>query len=840
MFSATRAAARIGWRNIARHRGRSVLVSLLILLPVAAMVAGISILQTMAPTQEEMTIWRMGRADLMAQVVSEEELGPYLPAGSRLEPLLESEGRLVLPGSRPGVALRAMQLDGLAQGILTVIDGRVPAGSKEAAISLSVGKLAGVGIGGTITLDGLEPLTVVGLVENPRFLEERTVVVDPAAATVESEYPQWLIDLPDGADPEAIVAATYIEGQVPEEGPVQAISLASRTSGLIPVGGDGTSPTIMVFGALALLEASLIASAAFAVSIRRRQRELGLLAAAGATSRQLAGTVVAEAALIGILACAGGVIAGVLIALTISPFLDQLTGHREGPLVIDAVGLIGPALIGFAAALLAAYAPARSVARLPVLRALSGRRPAEQSARVTLVIGLVAIAASVLMTLVGASLRFDGSSLNVFLLMGGAVLGTLGFGACAPWLLERLELVAARLPLAGRIAFRDTARARSRSSPIVTAILAGLAASIAIGAWQASNAQSELKYWQPSLYDDQLVLFGSGTQAAGAELLRVDGVIGGGAAAILFPNETDRYYSFRLPGALHADGRPVNLYERCENCGGEFAPPEVGNVAAGTPDILSIAHAESAAEELREGRAVVLSAEPIIATTLEVVFHDNATEDQRVLMTLPVTVLQSPISGGILPDAFLPDDAIAELGLAPMGLESDQPFIVRYDHPVTDADLAQARAIASRFAETWAELGNVPPTRQGEGFRLLLIALVLLFSVSVTGIAIALGDAESRPEQRSLLALGADPGLRRRIAASRAAVLALVAGILAVPAGLLPVWGVFVSRKADLAIPTLEIAGALIALPLLAIASSWLLSRPIPDWSAFRNVRPGE
>jgi putative ABC transport system permease protein len=120
------------------------------------------------------------------------------------------------------------------------------------------------------------------------------------------------------------------------------------------------------------------------------------------------------------------------------------------------------------------------------------------------------------------------------------------------------------------------------------------------------------------------------------------------------------------------------------------------------------------------------------------------------------------------------------------------------------------------------------------------MGLVLLFAVSVTGIAIALGEAESRPEQRSLLAIGADPRLRRRIAAARAAVLALMAGILAVPAGLLPIWGVFASRGSPLAVPTIEIVGAVLALPVLAVASSWLLSRPIPDWSAFRGVGAGE
>jgi putative ABC transport system permease protein len=150
-----------------------------------------------------------------------------------------------------------------------------------------------------------------------------------------------------------------------------------------------------------------------------------------------------------------------------------------------------------------------------------------------------------------------------------------------------------------------------------------------------------------------------------------------------------------------------------------------------------------------------------------------------------------------------------------------------------------AQEVASRFPETRAETFSAP-VRPGEAIRLVTIALMLLFALSVTGIAIALGEAESRPEQRSLLAIGADPRLRRRIAASRAAVLALLAGVLAVPAGLLPVWGLVASRGSTLAVPTLEIVGAVLALPVLAVVSSWLLSRPIPDWNAFRGIGSGE
>jgi putative ABC transport system permease protein len=202
-------------------------------------------------------------------------------------------------------------------------------------------------------------------------------------------------------------------------------------------------------------------------------------------------------------------------------------------------------------------------------------------------------------------------------------------------------------------------------------------------------------------------------------------------------------------------------------------------------------------------------------------------------------LIHVPIVGSI-PDVFLPDATIKQLGLveARDAAQQEQPFVIQYDHPVTNGEVAHAQAVAARYPDTFAYV-DTPPGGEARAFRLLITGLVLLFAVSVTGIAIALGEAESRPEQRSLLAIGADPLLRRRIAASRAAVLALLAGVLAVPAGLLPVWGIFASRGSPLAVPTIEIAGAVLVLPVLAIGSSWILSRPIPDWSAFRDVGSG-
>jgi len=367
--------------------------------------------------------------------------------------------------------------------------------------------------------------------------------------------------------------------------------------GLRGLGEDSTSPTILILGSLALVESALIASAAFAVSIRRRQRELGLLAATGATPRQLASIVLLEAAVLGAVACAVGLVVGVAGVLAISPWLDELTQRRNPPLVLDLVGIGGPMLVGFLAAMIAAIVPARTVARVPVLLALSGRRPAQTPARRTLWLGLGVVALAAAMTLVGATLAFGGdSSVRYLLLIGGAVLSTLGFGACGPWLLERLDSLASRLPLAGRIAFRDTARARSRSSPIVTAILAGCAAAIALGAWQTSRDQESLAGWVPSLYADQVAINGPDSAAVGEVLRAEQGAVAGTSIPYLAFEDPNVLVNYQLPVALDDEGHLINLLDQCENCDpGAFQPFEAYRAAPATPEVLAMAGAVSSA-----------------------------------------------------------------------------------------------------------------------------------------------------------------------------------------------------------------------------------------------------
>jgi putative ABC transport system permease protein len=808
--TSTRAVIRIARRNIARSRWRSLLVSLLVMLPVAAMVCAATVVQTVTPTPERSVTHQMGAADLLVYPgvtgATTDALRARLPSGSQIEPFRFEEGRLVLPGTEASVTLRSMDLDGLAHGMLAIVDGRLPRNSGEVAVSVSVARLAAVGIGDSLTLKDLAAATVVGLVEDQFDLKARVVLQDVSAAVAAAPLGQatWLVGLPPGTDVASLDLAAAVPGS--SSALFQATSRAAATTAT-----DGPTAGIIVLGGLALLEAALIASAAFAVSIRRRQRELGLLAATGAEPRHLAGTVMAEGALLGGLGVLVGVIVGVASALAASPWLDQLTDRRNPSIGISPLWISMAGGIGLIAALLAACVPAWTAARLPVLTALSGRRPSSAPARRTLSLGVVMIGIAIALTSTGAAMRLrdPGGSISILLLLAGAILGTLGFGACSPWLIERLERPAARLPLAGRIALRDTARARSRNGPIVTALLASFAATVALAAYGASNDASIAAHWQPWLLPDQIFMQGEGAARGGPEAAGELGAIAAGSIPYAASAERSVWIS---PGDSH---------DHLTNLGVTF----------GDGELLSALGAEAATSAMGAGAVVLLAEKPSNVTRVTVHVMDNQGVEVDSLK-LPARVVVTGIGmGGDLPGAVLSSETAMRLGVS---AGSSDRYVMRLGHPVTDADLARAATIAAQYPDTGAD-ASPGPSRPDEAFRMVMLGASLLFALSVTGLAVALGEAESRPEQRTLLALGADPRLRRRIAAARAGVISALAGALAVPAGLLPIWGLLASRGAPLVVPLPEIVVALAVLPVLAVTGTWVFSRPIPAWSAFRS-----
>ena len=111
-------------------------------------------------------------------------------------------------------------------------------------------------------------------------------------------------------------------------------------------GNDRPAETLATFSVVTvfLLLASLVAAAGFAVVAQRRLRQRGMLAAIGATQKQLRLVLVSNGALVGAIAAVSGTIAGLALGIVVAPTLESAIGHRVGRLSVP-WGLIAMAAL---------------------------------------------------------------------------------------------------------------------------------------------------------------------------------------------------------------------------------------------------------------------------------------------------------------------------------------------------------------------------------------------------------------------------------------------------------------------------------------------------------------
>jgi len=85
---------------------------------------------------------------------------------------------------------------------------------------------------------------------------------------------------------------------------------------------------VLVLSTLVLLLICLVAAAGFAVIAQRRLRQLGMLAAIGATARHLRLVVLINGVVVGVIAAVVGTGTALVGRIALSPQLESAAGHR--------------------------------------------------------------------------------------------------------------------------------------------------------------------------------------------------------------------------------------------------------------------------------------------------------------------------------------------------------------------------------------------------------------------------------------------------------------------------------------------------------------------------------
>ena len=128
---------------------------------------------------------------------------------------------------------------------------------------------------------------------------------------------------------------------------------------------------LLVFGAIALFVGSFTIANTFTITVAQRTKELALIRAIGASRRQVLGSVIIEAATIGLLAAAAGLAAGLGVARGLMWVFAQFgLDFPDAALVVQSSTVVAAFAVGIGVTVAAAVIPARRAASVSPVDAM--------------------------------------------------------------------------------------------------------------------------------------------------------------------------------------------------------------------------------------------------------------------------------------------------------------------------------------------------------------------------------------------------------------------------------------------------------------------------------------
>ena len=404
-----------------------------------------------------------------------------------------------------------------------IVEGRAPETDDEIVLNEGALEDALASVGDALTVIGQfgpQPYTVVGSFRSGSSASaggavsvEFTLAEAQRLAGTDGRIDSVWVAAADGVSEEEIVArlSSTLEGVDVITGErAQAELTRSSTSDV-----RFLQVILAVFGVVALLVGAFVISNTFNILVAQRTRELALLRALGASRSQVFRSVILEAAVVGVVASAIGLVVGLFLARWINRGLDEIGAELPtSSLVVRPTTFVLSFVMGLVATFLAALLPAVRATRVPPLAALrdvSADRAPSSTRR--LVAGLGLLAAGALGC--SAAWREDGASSAIPVVGLGAVLVIVGVIVVGPALAGRIVGLPAyglyRLKgVTGRLAGENAARNPRRTSATASAVLISVALVVFVTAFATSAIRSVESDARRGFVGDFIVTGGGG------------------------------------------------------------------------------------------------------------------------------------------------------------------------------------------------------------------------------------------------------------------------------------------------------------------------------------------
>ncbi|MGZ4727994.1 MAG: ABC transporter permease [Acidimicrobiales bacterium] len=372
---------------------------------------------------------------------------------------------------------------------IIVLDGNPPSSDQQVGLDVDTAKKAGKVVGDSVTIItpiGPQDYTVSGIF---KFGESNSLSGATLAAftlaeaqrinNLEGKLQSIDVSVDDPSSVDSVQQS--IQAILPtgvEVVPASTV-VSDSQAGLSPI-IDTFGRVLLGFAGVTLFVSAFLISNTFTIVVGQRVRELALLRAIGASPFQIAGSVLGEALIVGILASVLGFGIGILIALGLNAVLSASGFGTSGTsLVISPSAFVAAFVIGIVVTMLSAISPAWKSTTVPPVAAMrEGFTFRGLSMRSRFIAG------STMALLGGAAIAwalFTGPDTLPLLLgmIGGALLVFLGVALFSPSVASPMAHLIGFLyrpfKTSGHLAEENAARNPRRTASTASALMIGLA-----------------------------------------------------------------------------------------------------------------------------------------------------------------------------------------------------------------------------------------------------------------------------------------------------------------------------------------------------------------------------
>ncbi len=823
---ARRAVIRWGWRLFRREWRQQLLVLGLLTVAVAATIWGASVV-TNSQIPPGYPTFGTGAAQVTLPGADPHLTADIATIAGRWGPADLIERQNITTGTRQSVQLRAESPHGHYNSpLLSLVSGTYPAGPGQVALTSQVATRYGAHGGGTWHAAGTT-WRVTGIVADPSNLADQFALVAPG----QLRHPRQVIMLLGPA------AAQEIGGDITVPGvPAATVSLPTQQL-------SGVSPAvlILVVEVLGLAFIGLVSVASFSVMAQRRLRAVGMLSAIGATERNLRLVMIAGGLVVGATAALAGTVLGLAAWIAYAPTVQRDTGHMVDaahlPWWAFAIGIV----LAIATSALASRRPAKTMAAVPVVTALSGRPAPPKAVHRSALPGVIVFAAGLACLASAGGLNGvaggdgpdgggGGGNGHALFLLAGLVITITGTCLLAPLAISVLAAGAApRLPVAIRIALRDLVRYRARSGAALAATTFAVFLAMGICIVASIRFDNPLNWIGPDLSSSQVTVGAAQSPGPGQSTP---------LSAAQLATLTTRVNT--LAASLHASVVPLESASTLYQVG----PPAhgvqnfTGTVYVATPQLLATYGIK--ASQIAPGTDI-LTMRPGLAGLphMEMISWDNGyvsdasspppdpgsaggppcTLSNQCLASPAIQTVSSLPSGTSAPNTVTTEYAVSKYHMQ----TQLSGWLIQAPAPLTAAQLSAVRQFG-HANEVQILTATYNPSLAD--FTDGATALGIVIALSVLAMSVGLIRSETAPDLRTLTATGASGATRRTITAATAAALGLLGAILgtagAVIAGM--AWTHSGLTATAGGVPPSDILILLIGLPLVAAIGGWLFA----------------